>query len=117
MNFDEAIQKHAEWKLKFRSAISKQEQLDNVTISKDNCCQLGQWLYGEGKSKYGTMPEFQTVVALHKAFHVEAGKISQLINGKKYVEAEQALGGGTTYGSASNSVGTAIIALKKAAAA
>jgi len=117
MNFDEAIQKHAEWKLKFRSAISKREQLDSATISKDNCCQLGQWLYGEGKSKFSAMPEFQKVVALHKAFHVEAGKVSQLINAKKYSEAEQALGTSTTYGDASQSVGSAIVALKKAAAA
>jgi len=117
MNFDEAIQKHAEWKLKFRTAMSKQEQMDSATISKDNCCQLGQWLYGEGKSKYGKRPEFDKVLALHKAFHVEAGKVSQLINAKKYAEAEQALGNGTAYGSASNSVGIAIVVLKKAAAA
>lgn len=48
MNLDESIQKHAEWKLKFRSAISRKEQMDAETIGKDNCCQLGVWLYGEG---------------------------------------------------------------------
>lgn len=26
MNLDEAVQKHAEWKMKFRGAISKKEQ-------------------------------------------------------------------------------------------
>jgi hypothetical protein len=116
MNFDEAIHKHAEWKLKFRSAISRQEQLDTATIAKDNCCVLGNWLHGDGKLKFGTKPEFKAVLDLHKTFHVEAGKVSQLINSKKYAEAEQALGAGTRYGDASNAVGSALIVLKKAAA-
>lgn len=38
MNLDESIQKHAEWKLKFRAAISRKEQIDADTIGKDNCC-------------------------------------------------------------------------------
>ena len=113
MNLDEAIQKHAEWKLKFRSAISKKEQMDAETICKDNCCQLGQWLYGEGKAKYGAKTEFTTVVERHKAFHVEAGKVARLINSKQYEQAEKELGSGTAYSQASSAVGTAIIQLKR----
>ena len=44
MNLDEAVQQHAGWKLKFRIAISKNEQMDAATISKDNCCMVGQCL-------------------------------------------------------------------------
>jgi methyl-accepting chemotaxis protein len=116
MNIEEAVQKHAEWKLKFRSAISKREQMDAATISKDNCCQVGQWLYGEGKTRWGSKPEFQKALEKHKAFHVEAGKVAGLINAGKYAEAEAALGNGTAYSSASVEVGVALIALKKAAA-
>ena len=43
MDLDQAIAKHAEWKLKFRSAISKQETMDVTTIAKDNCCDLGAY--------------------------------------------------------------------------
>ena len=113
MNLDEAIQKHAGWKLKFRSAISKHEQMDAETICKDNCCQLGQWLYGEGKSKYGTKPEFTTVLERHKVFHVEAGKVARLINAKQYEQAEKELSNGTAYSQASSAMGTAIIQLKR----
>lgn len=116
MNFDEAIHKHAEWKMKLRSAISKQEQLDAATIAKDNCCALGNWLHGDGKLKFGAKPEFRAVLDLHKAFHAEAGKVSQLINAKNYPEAEKALGANTPYSNASSAVASAIFALKKTAA-
>ncbi len=33
MDIDSAISKHAEWKIKFRLAITKQEQLDVAIIS------------------------------------------------------------------------------------
>ncbi|GAB1848926.1 CZB domain-containing protein [Achromobacter xylosoxidans] len=113
MNLDESIQKHAEWKLKFRSAINRKEQLDADTIEKDNCCQLGHWLHGEGKLKYGANPEFGVIVQKHKAFHTEAGKIARLINRNQYESAEKELGAGTAYSQASNAVGAAIIAFKR----
>lgn len=116
MNLEEAVQKHAEWKLKFRSAISKKEQMDAVTIGKDNCCPVGQWLYGEGKTRWGSKPEFQKALEKHKAFHVQAGQVAGLINAGKYAEAEGALYSGTAYAIASNEVGSALIALKRAAA-
>ncbi|MFM9870094.1 CZB domain-containing protein [Achromobacter xylosoxidans] len=113
MNLDESIQKHAEWKLKFRSAISRKEQMDAETIGKDNCCQLGVWLYGEGKLKYSAKPEFGAIVRKHKAFHAEAGKIARLINSNQYEQAEKEMGTGTPYSQASSAVGAAIIAFKR----
>lgn len=113
MNLDESIQKHAEWKLKFRTAINKKERMDAETISKDNCCQLGNWLHNEGKSKYGAKPEFSMIVQKHKAFHVEAGKIARLINSEQYAQAEKDLGNGTAYSQASSAIGSAIIGFKR----
>ena len=48
MDLNQAIEKHAEWKVKFRSAIVKKESMDAGTISKDNCCELGKWLHRIG---------------------------------------------------------------------
>jgi methyl-accepting chemotaxis protein len=90
--------------------------MDVATIGKDNLCQVGQWLYGEGKTRYGSKPEFQKALEKHKAFHVQAGKIASLINAGKYAEAEAALGNGTAYASASLQLGAALISLRKAAA-
>ncbi len=115
MDLDNAIGKHAEWKLKFRSAISKQEAMDAGTIAKDNCCELGKWLHGEAKAKFSRLNSYAECIAKHAVFHVEAGKVASAINSKKYTEAEAMLNSGTPYAAASNAVGVAIIHLKKEA--
>jgi methyl-accepting chemotaxis protein len=116
VNLDNAIQKHAEWKIKLRTAIAKKESMDAATIGKDNCCELGKWLQAEGKSMFGSLTSFRECAAAHTAFHTAAGKIATAINAKKYAEAEKMLGAGTAYGDASYAVGGAIIRLKKEAA-
>lgn len=115
MDLDSAIQKHAEWKVKFRSAITKHEQMDVATISKDNCCELGKWLYGEAKAKYGNLQSHADCIKKHSAFHIESGKVAAAINAKKYAEAEAMLNVGSTYFEISQDVGVAIRRLKKEA--
>lgn len=115
MDLDSAISKHAEWKLKFRSAITKQETMDAETISKDNCCDLGKWLYGEAKVKFGKLSTHADCTAKHKAFHVEAGKVAKTINAKKFQEAEAMINSGTPYAAASSGVGVSVMALRKEA--
>jgi methyl-accepting chemotaxis protein len=115
MDLDSAIQKHAEWKMKFRTAMSQHETMDAATIAKDNCCELGKWLHGEAKTKFGKLSSHSGCVTSHAAFHLEAGKVAQAINAKKYVEAENMLGNGTPYANASNVVAGAIMKLKKEA--
>ncbi len=116
MNLDTAIQKHMEWKVKFRSAITKQDQMDVATIGKDNCCDLGKWLYGEGKTQCGSLGSYPTVISKHAAFHVEAAKIATAINEKNYTEAEAMLGTHSPFSTVSGEVGIAIMRLKKEAA-
>lgn len=113
MDLNEAIQKHAEWKVKFRAAINKQETMDAATIRQDNCCLLGKWLHGEGQSQHGSHATFTNVVAKHADFHRSAGKVADAINARKYAAAEIMLGGGTEYGLASSAVTAAISTLKK----
>jgi Methyl-accepting chemotaxis protein (MCP) signalling domain/Chemoreceptor zinc-binding domain len=113
IDLDAAIDKHMDWKIKLRGAISRQEQLDASSISKDNCCELGHWLHGNGKAKFGQNPDFQSLVTLHRAFHSEAGKVAELINAKEYSKAEDALRVGTGYSTVSDSVRAAIHSLKK----
>lgn len=113
MDLDEAIKAHGEWKMKFRSAISSKQQMDASSIARDNVCPLGSWLHGEAKAKYSGLKAYARCVADHAQFHREAGKVAQSINASKYAEAEQQLGGGTPYSSASSAVGVAILAFRK----
>ncbi|MEQ1525450.1 MAG: CZB domain-containing protein [Gallionella sp.] len=115
MDLDQAIQTHSSWKIKFRTAISKKETMDAAMISKDNCCELGKWLHGEGKTKLGSLNSHADCVVKHAAFHVEAGKVADAINAKKYLDASNMIGTDTTYAKASLAVVGAIMKLKKEA--
>ncbi|MFA5171760.1 MAG: CZB domain-containing protein [Sulfuriferula sp.] len=115
MDLTSAVGKHAEWKTKFRSAITKKEQMDSVAIAKDNCCELGKWLHGEAKAQFGRLSSYTECLQKHASFHTEAGKVAAAINSKKYSEAEAMLDGGTSYAKISSAVGVAIMHLKKEA--
>lgn len=112
MDFEAAIQRHAEWKTKFRSAIAQHQALDPVIISKDNYCELGKWLHGKGKTNFGNLSSHADCVSIHAAFHAEAGKVAQTINAKNYIEAESMLESGTTYTNAADKIADAIMKLK-----
>jgi hypothetical protein len=113
MDLNQAIDRHAEWKVKFRTAIAGHETMDAETISKDNCCQLGKWLHGDAKSKYGKLASHAECVKKHAAFHTEAGKVAQAINAKNYAKAEAMIGADTPYSLTSREVALAIGKLKK----
>ena len=113
MDLSTAIEHHAAWKIRFRSAIAKQEAIDARNIGDDRCCELGKWLHGEGKTRFGTLPSHDTCVQRHAAFHTEAAKIAQAINARRFAEAEALLGSGSAYGNVSSAVGVALLQLKK----
>ena len=115
MNLDNAISVHTKWKSKFRNAIAKQETIDTATINNDNCCELGNWLYGEGKTQFGKLNSHADCVTNHKIFHVEACKVATLINAKKYTEAEKMIDYGTHFAATSHLTAVSIIKLKKEA--
>ncbi len=116
MHLGNAIKAHNEWKATFRTAISKHENLDTATVSADNCCALGRWLYGEGKRLFGHLPSHTHCVATHRNFHREAGKIAEEINAKNFVEAGSMLEAHTPFSETSNALAAAILGLKKDAA-
>lgn len=113
MNFDESLVRHAEWKDRFRSAIASHEKLNEGDIGCDNCCKLGLWLYAEGKQLYGNSAQYASLLAYHRQFHAEAGKVAHLINQQHYLEAQHALEPGASYGNAAHAMTVAIAALKK----
>ena len=117
MDLNQALEKHAEWKIKFRAAIGKKDTMDADTIGRDNCCDLGKWLHGDAKPKLGHLKSYSECVLKHAHFHTEAGKVAKAINAKQYDIAEAMLGSGTGYTRASNEVGVAITHLKKELAA
>lgn len=115
MNLDNAVQTHAQWKTKLRSAISKHEQLDLVTLSRDDCCELGQWLHGEGKASYGRLAPHADCIHKHLVFHSEVTKVARAVNAKQFDAAQSMLDAGTPYAKASSALSVSFLQLRKAA--
>jgi len=116
MDLNAAVAKHAEWKVKFRAAIGKKEQLNAGDIGRDTTCDLGRWLHGAGRAQHGSLESYQNCLKHHAAFHVQAGRVAQNINAGRYEEAEKQLGAAAAFSQASNDVALAIRQLKKDAA-
>jgi methyl-accepting chemotaxis protein len=110
---DSAFQKHGGWIEEFCTAIFNQDSLDAAAYEKDNHCELGKWLYGEGKAQYGKFNTYSLLVSKHAAFHEVAGRIVQAINAKEYKSAEDLLCSEGEYASASRAVHSAIMKLKE----
>jgi methyl-accepting chemotaxis protein len=112
INLDNAIEAHANWRTKLRTAAMRKEQMDVETAERDDCCELGKWLQGAGQSKFGGKPSFVHLIDAHREFHQEAGKVARLINQGAYDVAEQQLSNNTAFSTASNKVGAAVVQLK-----
>ena len=113
MNLDNAVQTHAQWKTKLSSAISKHEQMDLITLSRDDCCELGQWLHGEGKSRYGRLASHADCIHKHLVFHSEVTKVAKAVNAQQFATAEGMLSASTPYAKASSALSVAFLQLRK----
>jgi methyl-accepting chemotaxis protein len=114
IDLDGALKKHSDWKVKLRTAINNKETLDVATISKDNCCDFGEWLHHEDTHpQIAHLRSYQDCMNQHAVFHIEAGKVAAIINDKKYDQAQHLLGSDSNFSKASNAVGVSIMRLKK----
>jgi hypothetical protein len=114
--FDDALIAHMDWKRKLTLYIKKDPsvKLNAEEASKDNCCQLGKWIYGNEHPECKAHPEFEAMRIKHAAFHKEAGDVIRLADAGKFQEALQCLEDRTKgYGQASDLVVLAIGSLKK----
>ena len=115
MNFDDAIAAHIKWKVRLTQFIdgTSAEKLQSATVCKDNLCDLGKWIYGEGV-KYKPLPHYQDLVKKHANFHICAADVVKKVEGGDKPGAKTSLGG--PFANASKETVTAIMELKKEAA-
>ena len=115
MDLDDACKRHTEWKYRLHLAIERKGSMDASVLSKDDCCDLGKWLHGEGTTKFGFFLEMKDCIEKHAIFHKEAGKVAIIINAKAYDNAAAMLGMDRSYVIALKNMEVAIIRLKKKA--
>ena len=113
MDLNEAIQKHAQWKFRFRQAMLAHEPMDAAAISKDNNCELGKWLHGEARALHGECKAHARCLQLHATFHVEAGKIAAVVNAGRKDDAERMMAAGSPFSEATKAVAVTLIELQQ----
>ncbi|MBZ5641592.1 MAG: CZB domain-containing protein [Acidobacteriia bacterium] len=112
MDFDHAIAAHSSWKQKLRSYLAKPDHsLKAADVERSDKCDLGKWIVEE-TTRYGKMPEFQTLRSAHERFHKAAAGVIRHVDSGQNVTEEVALGGKSEFSSASSSVVSAIMAIK-----
>lgn len=77
LNLKQVLDAHTAWKNKLQNMLDgiHNEEMDVATISQDDQCVLGQWIYGEGKKLYGHLPEYESLRIAHANFHICAGEV------------------------------------------
>jgi hypothetical protein len=113
LTLERAFEAHQQWKARLKQSVISGESLDVPTIRRDDCCALGQWLHGEGYTRYGTRPEFSKLLYKHSGFHLVASVVAGIINAGQHEEAMEMLQDFSHFSTASAEVGIAIMALKK----
>jgi methyl-accepting chemotaxis protein len=113
MNLDNEVLRHVDWKVRFTLAMSKQESLDAYIIGKDNRCELGKWLHGDGKMHYSNLKSYEACLKKHAEFHTEAEKIAVAINAKKYHKASKMINEDSTFSAVVNEVYFTVLGLKR----
>jgi methyl-accepting chemotaxis protein len=117
IDFHAAIRDHTEWGKRFCASISKKQSLDAESIARDTSCALGKWLDDDARQACRHLDSYRDCLVVHTEFHLEAAKVAQAINEKRYYEALRMLGRGTDYSEASIALGVAIMRLMKAVTA
>jgi methyl-accepting chemotaxis protein len=112
VDVDAIIDAHRQWKVKLRQAIEDRSRVDTATLSRDDCCALGKWIYGDGQ-RLAERPTFSALVGRHAHFHRVAGQVGELINQRRMREAEDALAPGTAFAQATSEVVSALSSAKR----
>jgi len=112
IDVDAIIDGHRLWKVKLRDAIENGQVVDVKTLSRDDCCALGKWIYADGQ-RLSDRLSFTELVGRHAHFHQVAGEVGEMINQGRLEQAEDALAPGTAFSSATAAVVQVLSAVKR----
>jgi hypothetical protein len=74
-----AISAHGAWIARFRRFFGGQEKLDAAVVSKNDQCEFGKWLNGDGK-KLLDSANHQEIHKMHTEFHRVAGEVVRKVD-------------------------------------
>ena len=87
-NYDLIILMHRNWLFQLRAFLDERKQGLKATSEDHLKCDLGKWIYGDGK-RFTESNTYKTLEDVHKKFHAAAGNIIQLKTEGRKKEAEE----------------------------
>lgn len=70
LDWEQLKMAHLVWRINFRSLLNGGSgKLEDSKIKDHTQCDMGKWLHGEGREKFGTNPMYHDLVEYHKIFH------------------------------------------------
>lgn len=92
MVINDAMAAHVVWKVRLTRFVrgDSNESFDSAAICKDNLCDLGKWIYGEG-AKYKLSPYYDVLMQKHAQFHLFAAEIVKRMENSDTAGAMEAL--------------------------
>ena len=79
VDFDSLVHAHEQWRSRLRRIIDGEETVDRVAVTDPTRCELGRWLYGEGKEELGDRGEWSLLEAAHRDMHQALGPVIDFV--------------------------------------
>jgi methyl-accepting chemotaxis protein len=89
IDFSTARSKHLMWKSRLRRFLDGQEAMSQDQAVSHKHCDLGKWLYSEGLTQYGHIPQMKELEQVHRTLHGVIKRIVELKHAGQPAEAEQ----------------------------
>lgn len=108
------IASHAFWKERVCNAIVNQETLDITEMLDGSLSDLGHWLNSPDEHRHvSCLPSYHELKKRNTEFHIQAGRVAEYINSRRYDAALRLTERTSAFEAASNAVIQAIFLLKK----
>jgi len=75
--------------------VMRKIAVDADRLGRTDCCRLAQWMQGSQGQRHSHTPAFRELVRQHGVVHSEAARVGQVVNQRRYPEAQQLLESGT----------------------
>lgn len=86
--------------------------MDAETVTRDDECEIGRWLYGDG-SRFRQLHEYRHALRVHAAFHRRAAKVVNMVDHGRRLEAAADLAPGGDLRGLSGDLARAFIQLNR----
>ena len=86
MQYWSPFRAHAEWMAGLREFIYGNGHMEPEHVSRDDKCEIGAWLYGDGK-RYRHLREYEDAREVHAELHRHAGDVVILVRTGRRTEA------------------------------